>query len=172
MLIDEYKFLVVFRTRSGKILEPLDHNVNRESGVRDFSLHFVVGGKGYLELNGTVYTLKQGDVFFHTPFQRMRYYRSEDDRWEIYWMQFNGNALANFMLERGFHETSLWYMKENGPLEQAWLELLDEVEVNNFLRPSKISALTYAVLNLCAMPYPFPIKGVRITLTESFNCFR
>ncbi|WP_373232370.1 AraC family transcriptional regulator [Cohnella sp.] len=142
---DEYNFFC-FPHSIGKNTTPLEHNVNRESGVRDFSLHFVVGGKGYLELNGTVYALKQGDVFLHTPFQRMRYYTSEDDRWEIFWMQFNGNALANFMLERGFHETSLWYMNENGPLEKAWLELLDEVEVNNFLRPAKISALTYAVI--------------------------
>jgi AraC-like DNA-binding protein len=142
---DEYNFLC-FPHSVGKNTNPLDHNVNRESGVRDFSLHFVIGGKGYLELNGTVYTLKQGDIFLHTPFQRMRYYTSEDDRWEIYWMQFNGSGLTNFMLERGFHETSLWYMNENEPLEQAWLELLDEVEVNNFLRPAKISALTYAVI--------------------------
>ncbi|XEC97565.1 AraC family transcriptional regulator [Paenibacillus tarimensis] len=106
----------------------------------------MVRGKGYLELNGNVYTLKQGDVFLHAPHQRMRYYTSEDDRWIIYWIQFNGSALANFMLERGFHESSLWYIKEKGPLEQAWLELLDEIEANNFLRPAKISALTYAVL--------------------------
>ncbi|XEC96029.1 AraC family transcriptional regulator [Paenibacillus tarimensis] len=142
---DEYNFFC-FPHSVGKNTKPLEHNVNRETGVRDFSLHFVVGGKGYLELNGNVYTLKQGDVFLHTPFQRMRYYTSEDDRWDIYWMQFNGSALENFMLERGFHESSLWYMKENGPLEQAWLELLDEIEAKNFLRLAKISALTYAVI--------------------------
>ncbi|WP_233531935.1 AraC family transcriptional regulator [Paenibacillus alkalitolerans] len=142
---DEYNFFC-FPDSVGKYTRPLEHNVTRDAGVRDFSLHFVIGGKGYLELNGTVYTLKQGDVFLHTPFQRMRYYTSEDDRWEIYWVQFNGSALASFMLERGFHESSLWYMKENGPLEQAWLELLDEIQANNFLRPAKISALTYAVI--------------------------
>ncbi|MBD0384058.1 AraC family transcriptional regulator [Paenibacillus sedimenti] len=143
---DEYSFFC-FPHSVGKFTQPLDHNVNRGEGVRDFSLHFVVGGKGNIELNGTNHTLKEGDVFLHTPFQRMRYYTSEDDRWVIYWIQFNGSTLANFLLERGFYESSIWYMKEIGSLEQSWLELLDEIEENNFMRPAKISSLTYAVLN-------------------------
>lgn len=141
---DEYNFFC-FPHSVGKFTQPHDHNVNREE-VRDFSLHFVVGGKGYIELHDTVFTLKQGDVFLHTPFQKMRYYTSEDDRWEIYWMQFNGISLANFLLERGLHESSIWFMKDIGLLEQSFLDLLDEIKENNFLRPSKISALTYAVL--------------------------
>jgi YesN/AraC family two-component response regulator len=51
-----------------------------------------------------------------------------------------------FLLERGFHESSIWFMKEIGLLEQSYLDLLDEIEENNFIRPSKISALTYSVV--------------------------
>jgi AraC-like DNA-binding protein len=142
---DELNFFC-FPHSVGKYTCPDNHNVRRETGVRDFSLHFVVGGKGYIELNDTVHTLKHGDVFLHVPFQRMRYYTSEDDRWDIYWMQFNGSKLTDFLLERGFHESSIWFMKDIEPLEQSFFDLLEEIERNNFSRPAKLSSLTYSVL--------------------------
>jgi len=142
---EEYGFFC-FPHSVGLYTKPDDHNVTREEGVRDFSLHFVTAGKGYLELNGTLYTLKQGDVFLHHPNERMRYYTSEEDRWDIYWMQFNGSGLADFLLQRGFHGPSVWFMKDNAMLERAYLDLLDEMEYHSFMRPARISALTYAAL--------------------------
>ncbi|ASA23480.1 helix-turn-helix transcriptional regulator [Paenibacillus donghaensis] len=142
---EEFNFFC-FPHSVGKYTRPDNHNVTRTGGVRDFSIHFVVEGKGYIELGDNLYTLKQGDLFFHRPFEDMRYYTSENEPWEIYWMQFNGSGLSDFLLERGFHESSLWYMKDLKMLEQAYIELLDEMELHNFLRPPKISALTYAVL--------------------------
>ncbi|WP_435170651.1 AraC family transcriptional regulator [Paenibacillus glycanilyticus] len=142
---EEFDFFC-FPLALGKYTRPSDQDVNRETGLRDFSLHLVVAGKGYIELDDTVHALKKGDVFLHCPQQRMRYYTSEDDRWEIYWLQFNGKGLADFLLERGFREPSIWYMNDFTMLEQSWLELLDEIERNQFSRPAKISALTYAVL--------------------------
>lgn len=142
---DELNFFC-FPHSVGKYTRPDNHDVLREGGVKDFSLHFVVGGKGYLEINDTVYTLKRGDAFFHVPFQKMRYHTSDDDSWEIYWLQFNGIKLADFLLERGFHESSIWNMKENVLLERSFLDLIEEVEQYNISRPAKLSALTYSVL--------------------------
>ena len=60
-----------------------------------------------------------------------------DDPWDIYWMQFNGSKLTDFLMERGFHESSIWFMKNIDPLEQSFLDLLEEIETNNFSRPPK-----------------------------------
>ncbi|MFD1676566.1 AraC family transcriptional regulator [Alicyclobacillus fodiniaquatilis] len=156
---EEYNFFC-FPHSVGKYTHPLDHNVDREAGVRDFSLHFVIGGKGYIELHDTVYTLKKGDVFLHTPFQKMRYYTSEDDRWVIYWLQFNGKRLGDFLLESGFHESSVWFMKDTDVLEQTYQDLLAEIEQNNFARLSKVSALTYSILiEFMCNAIPFSGKG-------------
>jgi AraC-like DNA-binding protein len=142
---DELSFFC-FPHSVGKYTRPDKHTVTREAGVKDFSLHFVIGGKGYLELQDTVYTLKSGDIFLHTPYQKMRYYMSDDESWDVYWMQFNGSKLTDFLLERGFHESSIWFMKDNELLEQSFLALIEEVEEHNISRPAKLSALTYAVL--------------------------
>lgn len=142
---DELNFFC-FPHSVGRYTCPDNHNVRREAGVRDFSLHFVVSGQGYIELNDTVYKLKHGDAFLHVPFQRMHYYTSEEDRWDIYWMQFNGSKLADFLLERGFHESAIWSIKDIKPLELSFLELMDEIGANGFSRPTKLSSLTYYVL--------------------------
>lgn len=142
---EEFNFFC-FPHSVGKYDKPTDHNVNRPGGVKDYSLHFVKNGKGYIELDNNLSTLKQGDVFFHNPHQKMRYYTSESEPWEIYWMQFNGSGLSSFLLEHGFHKASLWYMKELTMLENAFIELINEMKSNHFFRPTKISALTYAIL--------------------------
>ncbi|MNW37728.1 Melibiose operon regulatory protein [compost metagenome] len=155
---EEYNFFC-FPHSAGKYTRTIDHNVTRPGGVKDFSLHFVTSGKGYIELHDSVHTLKQGDIFFHCPYQNMRYYSSENDPWVIYWMQFNGSNLSDFLLERGFHETSIWYMNDLNRLEQAFCELLDEINANNFLQPAKLSALTYAVLiEFVSKAIPFSSK--------------
>lgn len=141
---DEHQFFC-FPHSVGRYTKPFQ-NVTREEGVKDFSLHFIVAGKGYIELHDTVYTLKRGDAFLHTPHQKMRYYTSEDDRWDIYWIQFNGSSLDHFLLERGFHEPSIWFSQDINSLEQSFGDLLNEMETNNFYKPSKISALTYSIL--------------------------
>jgi AraC-like DNA-binding protein len=143
----------------GRYTRPVHHVVRREAGVKDFSLHLVVEGKGYLELNDTVYTLKRGDVFLHVPFQRMHYYTSEEDRWDIYWLQFNGCKLADFLLDRGFHESSIWFMRDPVLLEHSYLDLMEEAERYNFSRPAKLSTLTYAILaELTSNATPFANK--------------
>lgn len=133
-------------SKPGEHSSPTSHDVNRETGVKDYSMHFVVDGTGYIELGDTIITLKRGDVFFHPPFQKMRYYTSVEDPWDIYWMQFNGSKLNDFLLERGYHEPSCWFMNDITLLERCFNDLLEEIERNDFARPAQISALTYAVL--------------------------
>ncbi|WP_152394464.1 AraC family transcriptional regulator [Paenibacillus guangzhouensis] len=136
--------------------KPFNHNVNRETGVKDYSLHVVMHGKGWIELDDVVYPLKQGDAFLHFPNKKMRYYTSEDDRWKTYWIQFYGHRVRDFLFEKGFVKSSIWSLKQYALLLTAFEELLKEIESNNFMRPSRISSLTFATLNefICnALPY-------------------
>ncbi|WP_020617914.1 helix-turn-helix transcriptional regulator [Paenibacillus daejeonensis] len=122
------------------------HNVTRLGGVRDYSLHYVAEGSGILELNGDTYQLRAGDAFWHVPHSPMRYYSSDDNPWNVYWMQMYGSTLPTFLSENGFHQSSIWTMNDSELLQLTFDELLDEIEAHNFLRPSRISALSYGVL--------------------------
>ncbi|MFS0724279.1 AraC family transcriptional regulator [Paenibacillus sp. 1P07SE] len=122
-----------------------EHDVNRPEGVRDYSLHYIAEGSGTLELDGEVYPLRAGDAFWHVPHEPMRYYSSDDDPWNIYWMQLYGSMLPTFAAENGFHHSSIWITKDGELLRHAFDELLDEIDQHSFLRPSRIAALAYGV---------------------------
>ncbi|GMK43613.1 AraC family transcriptional regulator [Paenibacillus glycanilyticus] len=130
----------------GKYTHPEDHNVYRETGLKYFSLHFIVSGKGFIEINDTVTALKSGEAFLHMPFQKMRYYTSKDEPWVIYWLQFSGSQLADFLLQSGFYESTIWSINDIESLEQAFVGLMDEIETNNISRLANISTLTYSIL--------------------------
>src|SRR5690606_14965991 len=99
-----------FPHSAGNYIKPYKkhHNVDRPEGVRDYSLHFVASGSGQLELNGDIYQLRAGDIFWHVPEDGMRYYCSDDDPWDIFWMQLYGSTLPSFISENGFHQSSIW----------------------------------------------------------------
>lgn len=55
---EEFNFFC-FPHSLGKYTQPDNHNVLRSEGTRDFSLHFIVEGKGFIEIEDTLYTLKK-----------------------------------------------------------------------------------------------------------------
>lgn len=123
-----------------------DHFVDRAEGLwASFSLHFVIGGKGFVQLDGHVHTLRRGDAFLYFPYQKQLYYSSRDEPWEVRWVHFYGSKLKEFLLDRGFHR-NLWTLTRWGELEEAYTQLLREAEEHNIVRVTRLSALTYTIL--------------------------
>ncbi|GBF77584.1 hypothetical protein PA598K_06140 [Paenibacillus sp. 598K] len=143
----EFRF-VCFPHSVGNYIRPgkRHHHVDRPHGVQDYSLHYVAEGSGTLELGGESYALQAGDAFWHIPGDGMRYYSSDEDPWNIYWIQLYGSMLPAFASENGFHQSGIWIVKDDELLLQAFSELLDEIEQHSFLRPSRIASLAYGVL--------------------------
>jgi len=150
----------IFPESVGWYREDPDHDVDRAEGLwTSYSLHFIVGGKGYLEHEGTLHTLQKGDAFLYIPYQQQKYYSSEDDPWDVRWVHFYGDHLKEFLLEKGFLRL-LWTLKRWGELEAAFHELLLEAETNNILRTTHLSTLTYMILSEF-MSYAAPLTGNR-----------
>lgn len=124
-----------------------EHAVDRKVGtLNNFSIHFVLSGSGFVEIEGKQFSLKRGDAFLYFPMQEQRYYSSKNDPWNIRWVHFYGSVLNQFLSERGFHRYSLWNVQHIRPLETAHEELLLEAESNSFLHLSRLSTLTYTFL--------------------------
>ncbi|MDF2923752.1 MAG: transcriptional regulatory protein [Paenibacillaceae bacterium] len=124
------------------------HRAVRSSGEMNklFNLHLVISGKGYVEWNGKLFCLGEGDAFLYFPGQEQHYYSSEEEPWEIRWVHFYGKGLAAFMTELGFHRTPIWTLKRRGRLEQDLHRLLMELEEYRLLRPAVISEKTYRII--------------------------
>ncbi|PAK51758.1 AraC family transcriptional regulator [Paenibacillus sp. 7541] len=127
--------------------EEPDHSVSRSAGaLNNFNIHYVASGKGYVELDNKVYPLGPGEAVLYFPMQQQRYYSSEDEPWDVRWFHFYGSGLRHYLIERGFHKSQLWTIRQRAAFEQAHEELLHEAEQHRMLNPRRLSILTYALL--------------------------
>ena len=123
------------------------HEVDRAVGsLNNFSIHFILSGSGYIEIDGEAFLLKRGDAFLYFPMQQQRYYSSQDDPWDIRWVHFYGSVLQQFLTERGFHHFSLWNVQQLTSLEESHEKLLSKTEQHSLLQLSLLSTLTYSFL--------------------------
>jgi AraC-like DNA-binding protein len=137
------------------------HSVYREAGaLNNFNIHYVVAGKGHVEIDGEVHTLGPGEAVLYFPLQRQRYYSSEDDPWKIRWVHFYGSGLQDYLIERGLHQSPLWTLRQPDLWEQAHEALLTEAENYRMLRPVQLSTLTYGLL-AAFVEQAVPLTGAR-----------
>jgi len=111
-----------------------------------FNLHLVTEGRGYVEIDGKPRELKRGDAFLFSPDQEQRYYPSEDDPWEVYFLHFYGGPIKEFLQSKGFYRTNLWTMRQWEGQVRAFDRLIDEAENHKLLYPAALSTLAYGVL--------------------------
>ncbi|SHN17345.1 AraC family transcriptional regulator [Gracilibacillus kekensis] len=131
----------------GSYRSAINHEVYRAAGSLDnFSIHFVLAGVGYVEIDGKQYTLRKGDAFLFYPHQEQKYYSSQNDPWSIRWLHFYGNTIHTFLSEIGFGRYTLWKLPDLTILEAKHEQLLKEAEVNSFLKLSQLSTLAYSFL--------------------------
>jgi AraC-like DNA-binding protein len=124
------------------------HDVSREADSLDnFSIHFVLAGTGFVEIDGKKYPLQKGDAFLYFPQQAQRYYSSKDNPWNVRWVHFYGSTLHTFLSEIGFGRFTLWRLPDLVKLEKTHEQLLQEAEANSFLQLSQLSTLSYAFLS-------------------------
>lgn len=124
-----------------------EHSVYRGEGTADeFNVHIVVGGSGYVELGGKARRLVRGEAFLFFPFEEQRYYSSKDDPWHVLWVHFQGFRLKEFLVEHGFHRSTLWTLHQLSAVEEAHAALYDEARRHRLLHETKLSGLTYLFL--------------------------
>ena len=138
-----------------------NHAVNRKKGsLGNFNIHYVAGGKGYVEHEGKRHELQRGEAVMYFPFQEQIYYTSESDPWDIRWVHFYGRGLQEYMVERGMQKHTLWRLRDGEQWEQAHLALLEEAEANKLLNSTRLSTLTYSVIAEF-MSQAEPLTGTR-----------
>ncbi|OXS80131.1 helix-turn-helix transcriptional regulator [Domibacillus enclensis] len=124
-----------------------DHYVDRKAGTwSTFSIHIVIDGHGFVELQGDKHRLSRGDAFLYFPMQEQMYYSSKEEPWSVLWVHFYGEGLNTLLSSRGFHRLSLWHIQDLSPLLHTHEQLLQEAEAHHYLQQQQLSTLTYAFL--------------------------
>lgn len=78
-----------------------DHKVPNE-----YHVHFVLNGKGVLEINDKLYHLKKDDIFLIPKGHPIKYFADEADPWEYMWITFDGAMAESYLNHMDLsHET-------------------------------------------------------------------
>lgn len=70
-----------------------------------YHMHFILDGKGILEINNTAYNLTQGQIFLIPPNTISRYYPDNDFPWTYAFISFQGNKAEQYLRQAGFSQT-------------------------------------------------------------------
>lgn len=144
-LMESNPFLV-FPESVGRYRQEPDHRTDRETdSFPYFNLHYVKSGEGFVELDGRWHPVRAGDAFLYFPNQPQKYRTSEHDPWDVYWMHFYGERLAENLTEQGFRRSVLWSVRQEDALEAAMQRLIREADNRKLFDPATLSTAAYGV---------------------------
>lgn len=63
----------------------------------EYHLHFVLNGKGILEINNVVYHIKKNDIFLIPKDIPIHYFADDEQPWEYMWITFDGNMAETYL---------------------------------------------------------------------------
>lgn len=94
-----------------------------------FLFHYVINGKGWLEVNSKTYAIEAGQGFLLCPQQVGVYYADHDDPWTYTWVEFDGLHARESMTLAGLSEKQPIYTSEakydHNNLEPYFMSLID-----------------------------------------------
>lgn len=68
----------------------------------NYTVHFILSGKGRLNIEGDSYLLSGGDIFFCPPGALFSYWPEKDDPWEYVWFALMGSGVDKMFDSCGF----------------------------------------------------------------------
>ena len=135
-----------------------------------YTLHFVLSGKGYLEIYGRIFPVSSGRMFFIPPDTQMRYYPHAEDPWEYVWFSLTGNSAAQYGDLLGFSIDKPTIPTPNfSRVELALKRLLSSLEYSSGGYFTALSAF-YEILDACTShTVHTEIEEIKKLIDESFT---
>lgn len=75
---------------------------DRRRTQRYYTLHFVISGKGYLEVSGKKYEISKNDIFALPDNLPFFYYPDSQDPWSYLFFEFKGTFVQSYLSNIGF----------------------------------------------------------------------
>lgn len=97
-----------------------------------YHVHIILSGSGYLETDGTCYSLSRGQIFVLRPDVEAYYYADEQNPWYYCWASFDGSSASYYMEMAGMPEGV--YVRDTYENPEVFLDL-----VNQLLTPPNLS---------------------------------
>ena len=175
--LDDYKISKTFYSdEEFRILNIGYNDFSKIDGIHFFhqqgfyTLHFVLSGRGQLDIYGKTYHLCEGDMFFIPPNIPMRYFPVEADPWAYVWFSFSGEKMLYYAKMLGFEgETPKIKSNSFQSIKNVLHRLFDRVQKGECGYYGVLSSF-YKIIDICATPDErTEIKKVREIIDNSFS---
>lgn len=136
-----------------------------------YTWHFVISGKGHLEIDGGSYDLSAGDSFFLPPEVPMRYFPDPKDPWEYVWFAFKGRDASRYGEELSFSTGApVRPCGHFSRVKQILTRTIDDLRANDHGYYRVMSAF-YELLDLSLSPRrpKAPIQAIRQLIDEGYT---
>ena len=125
----------------------------------EYTLHFIVEGKGTVEKENTVFSVEKNQFFFIAPGENFRYYPDEKEPWRYVWFGFEGRMAAYFASLLGFDGETVRCVSDPTRVRSVIKELFLLAEGRGIDETDAVAALLTLVSQERAVLLPAKPKG-------------
>lgn len=133
-----------------------------------YTWHFILSGRGRLDVGNESFELSAGDAFFISPDMIMRYFPDPKDPWEYVWFTLHGDAAAQYGGQLGFSASSpVLHCHHFGKIRSILKQTVDALEEERLGYFGVLSAL-FEIMELSSTSYRprTEIQAVRELIDE------
>lgn len=146
----------------------LNYNPDYNFRVQNFyTWHFVLSGKGRLQIEGNTYDVTAGQMFFIPPATEIRYFPKEEEPWEYIWFSLKGDISKHYGELLGFNAP----VKDNENFNKSKYilkRMFDELEQGGGY--FGVLSAFYELMELSTSTQPHTgIDGVKRLIDEGFT---
>lgn len=135
-----------------------------------YTWHFILSGRGTLEISGATFHLQSGQMFFIPPDKEMRYYPDPEDPWCYAWFSMCGQAPQEYGKLLGFSsEHPVCCNPSASKVEMILKNMFTALENVNTGYFAALSAF-YEIMDICTYQDPHTgIDSVKQLIDEYFT---
>ena len=138
------KLPIVIRFAGHQACEPShDHGPSKRD---HYIIHFVVKGKGTLQIHNKTYTVEAGQGFLIHPYDVTYYKADKDNPWEYYWIAWSGEFAENILNDIIFlKDQAVFKLNHPEKIPKHFEDIFDIYE-NNY-NPYSLLGMFYLLLS-------------------------
>lgn len=119
------------------------------------TIHFVLDGEGFLQVNGKSYNLKKGDVFYLAPITPYVYYPSQKKPWKYAWVAVDGEKSADYFSRYSLSKNSVYHLKKFEHIHRFIYDFFINTP-NKILQEEKMFSVFFNLMSMILEEFPTP----------------
>ncbi len=135
-----------------------------------YTWHFVISGAGTLEIFDNKYEIKEGEMFFIPPNNKMRYFPSEKTPWEYVWFASHGDVTKQYGTPAEFSSENPICKIQNFEKVKTILKKMLDSQIDGEGGYFEVLSAFYEIMEILCVSSPLTsIQHVKKVLDENFT---